>query len=197
MSGFMHGQIQFPSWLGKNSRRSKIDRILQELQLHTRLTTGASKSAINQDYGQFLRDHITGPLRRDGVEGVDRAVTTMEKYSLLREDLDGLLEVTQWPDRQDPMKGVDSKTKSAFTRKYNKECAPLPYSIAQTVKKKAKESVEGFGDEDEEEIQDDSEDESVEADAMIKAKKPKAKKEEPKDSKGKGKGTKGTKKGKA
>ena len=29
MSGFLHGQIQFPAWLGKNSRRNKMDRILQ------------------------------------------------------------------------------------------------------------------------------------------------------------------------
>ncbi len=37
MSGFMKGQIQFPSWFGKYSRTNKINRILQELQSHTRL----------------------------------------------------------------------------------------------------------------------------------------------------------------
>ena len=32
MAGFVSGQIQFPSWLGKNSKRSKMDRITQELK---------------------------------------------------------------------------------------------------------------------------------------------------------------------
>ena len=41
------------------------------------------------------------------------------KY-ISREDLDGLIEVTQWPDRPDILKHVESKTKAAFTRKYNK-----------------------------------------------------------------------------
>jgi hypothetical protein len=41
--GFLTGQIQFCSLLGKNSKKYKVDRILQELLMHTRLR---------------LRDHI-------------------------------------------------------------------------------------------------------------------------------------------
>jgi len=196
MEGYLHGQIQFPAWLGKNSRRSKMDRILQELQMHTRLTAGASKTAFNLDYCQALRDHISMPLRREGSDGVETAVQRMEKYALLREDLDGLMEVAQWPNKPDPLKDVDSKTKAAFTRKYNKESAPLPYSVVQNVKKKAKEaSANEFGEEEDEyDEEDEGEDESVEHDAMIKMKKPKAgKKVEEKEEKGKGKGTKGKK----
>lgn len=37
MAGTMHGQIQFPSWLGKFSKQNKNDRILQEIQSHMRL----------------------------------------------------------------------------------------------------------------------------------------------------------------
>ena len=37
---------------------------------------------------------------------------------------------------------MDSKTKAAFTRKYNKEAVLLPYSVTQAVKKKAKEAVD-------------------------------------------------------
>jgi replication factor C subunit 1 len=37
MSGYMQGQIQFPSWFGKYSKQKKLDRITQELQVHTRL----------------------------------------------------------------------------------------------------------------------------------------------------------------
>jgi replication factor C subunit 1 len=51
----------------------------------------------------------------------------MSDYALLREDLDNLLEMSQWPDRPDPMKSVESKVKAAFTRTYNKEVI-LPYA---------------------------------------------------------------------
>jgi len=185
MEGTMHGQIQFPSWLGKNSRRSKMDRILQELQLHTRMKAGVSKTAFNLDYAQPLRDFITMPLRTSGAEGVDDAVQHMETYALLREDLDGLLEVTQWPNKPDPMKNVDSKTKAAFTRKYNKDGALLPYSVTQNVKKKAKEASDTLpGEDDEEAGEEEAEDESIEADANIKVKKHKTEKPA---AKGKGK----------
>ena len=117
MAGFLTGQIQFPSWLGKNSRRSKIDRILSEVQGHTRLSAGVSKGAINLDYGQRLRDHLIAPLVKEGAEGVEQAVAHMNQYNLLREDLEGLLEVTQWPHRPEPFSSVDSKTKAAFTRR--------------------------------------------------------------------------------
>lgn len=36
MEGHMGGQINFPSWLGKNSRRNKLHRLLNEVQSHAR-----------------------------------------------------------------------------------------------------------------------------------------------------------------
>jgi replication factor C subunit 1 len=51
----------------------------------------------------------------------------MSNYSLLREDLDNLLEVCQWPNCSDPMKNIESKVKAAFTRSYNKDVI-LPYA---------------------------------------------------------------------
>ena len=133
--GFRTGQIQFPRWLGKNSKKSKVDRILQELQIHTRLSVGVSKGSLALDYGQVLRDHIIAPLVKQGADGVNQAVSSMGEYSLLKEDLTGLIEVTQWPDKPDPLRVVASKTKAAFTRKYNKEGRALPYSVTATVSK--------------------------------------------------------------
>lgn len=46
LEGHVGGQIQFPSWLGKNSKQKKIDRLLQELQLHMRLKISASKQVL-------------------------------------------------------------------------------------------------------------------------------------------------------
>merc|ERR1719147_630781 len=199
MSGFLTGQVQFPNWLGKNSKKNKIDRILQELQVHTRLSAGVSKGSLALDYGQVLRNHIISPLVKEGANGVDMAVSNMGDYSLLREDLDGLLEVTQWPDKPDPLRAVDSKTKASFTRKYNKDGAALPYSIATTVSKR---KGGGAGSEDmlpgdEEEIEEDEDGDDITKDASIKMKKGKSTgKDESGGSKGKAKGAGAKGKGK-
>ena len=190
-AGYLAGQIQFPAWLGKNSRRGKMDRILAELQTHTRLSAGASKESLAQEYGQLLRNHIVGPLVRAGQDGVDEAVERMGDYALLREDLDGLLEVTQWPHTADPMKNVESKTKAAFTRKYNKEGVALPYSIAQTVSKKK--GGGGGGEEllpgEEEELEDEEDNgDDLEKDGMIKKKTKPATTSKKEETTGKGKG---------
>ena len=163
--------------------------------MHTRLSAGVSKGSLALDYGQVLRNHVISPLVKQGADGVDQAVSNMGEYSLLREDLDGLMEVTQWPDKPDPLRNVDSKTKAAFTRKYNKEGVALPYSIATTVSKKKG----GGGGEDlmpgeEEDIEEEEDNDNIEKDASIKMKKTKASgKDDSSGSKGKGKGGAGTK----
>ena len=176
MAGFLTSQVQFPQWLGKNSRRSKLDRILSELQGHTRLTAGVSKGAVTLDYGQRLREHIVSPMSKAGADGVEQSVVNINDYNLLREDLDGLMEVTQWPGRPDPWQALDSKIKAAFTRRYNKEGAALPFAVQSTVTKKAKSAsnnaeADTWGeDEDGAEEEDDGDGDDIEADAMIKAK---------------------------
>ncbi|KZC12208.1 Replication factor C subunit 1, partial [Dufourea novaeangliae] len=136
MSGHIAGQINFPAWLGRNSKAGKFDRLIQEITVHTRLTTGASKEAINLDYIKPLRDAIVRPLAVNGIEGVDAAVDVMNQYHFLREDLDSLVEVSLWPGDRDPMQVIDSKVKAAFTRTYNKTSAAVPYIVSGTSKKK-------------------------------------------------------------
>ena len=93
----------------------------------------------------------------------------MGQYSLLREDLDGLIELTQWPDKPDPWKTLNSKIKAAFTRKYNKNVTALPYSMATIVSNKRKrvggmeETMSG-----EEDDLDEEDGENVENDVSIK-----------------------------
>lgn len=36
MSGELKGTVNFPSWLGKNSKKTKFNRLFNEIQLHTR-----------------------------------------------------------------------------------------------------------------------------------------------------------------
>ena len=133
-------------------------------------------------------------MNSSGQDGIQESVKAMEFYSLLREDLDNLLETTSWPDKPDPMRTIESKVKAAFTRSYNKDVI-LPYAKVGNVAKKAKEAVPtGLGEE--EDFEEDEVDDSIEVDGMIKVKKPTAKKttnqkaEKKVESKGKGRGKK-------
>lgn len=64
---------------------------------------------VGRDYSGPVRDCVTLPLVKHGMEGVKEAVEAMTSYDLLREDLDALLEVAQWPGVKDPMINVESK----------------------------------------------------------------------------------------
>ncbi len=203
MEGGMAGQIQFPQWLGKFSKQNKCDRNLQELEAHMRLSSNLSKTSLNMDFAQILRDAITRPMADRGNDGVSEAIKIMENYALTREDLDNLQEITAWPSSKDPFKSVESKVKAAFTRAYNKDVV-LPYAKASNNPFK---KVKGGGDNDmlgednDDEEEEEVDNDSIEADANIKAKKPSAKSKSTKDSsssgaaskKGKGRG-KNTKK---
>lgn len=176
MSGHLSGQIEFPKWLGNNSKRGKFDRLSQEIQLHTRLKCSGSKTDIIQDYCYALRNSVTRPLISRGADGVADAVAAMNEYDLLREDLESILEVAQWPGHKDPMAGVESKVKAAFTRLYNKESHMSPYAAVAAPKKKVGAAkADEYGEDDEIE-EDEEEDDSIGNDAMIKVKKPNEKK---------------------
>ncbi|XP_063243328.1 replication factor C subunit 1 [Bacillus rossius redtenbacheri] len=186
MEGHLTGQIAFPAWLGKNSRAQKFSRLQQELQCHMRLRVTGDKQAVGRDYVQSLRQAVAGPLAERGVEGVDDAVRVLQAYSLTREDLDSILELAAWPGAPDPMAGVDSKVKAAFTRKYNKDVAMLPYAVDSVKKVAAKAAMLGEGEEidPEEETEESQENDDVATDSMIKAKKrPAGKQKEAKDEK--------------
>ncbi|XP_026288608.1 replication factor C subunit 1 [Frankliniella occidentalis] len=181
MEGHFTGQIQFPSWLGKNSRGLKMSRMLQELQVHMRLSISGGKQAVNLDYIQPILNAIIRPLIAEGSQGVPKTMQAMQDYFITRDDLDSLLEVCKWPNQADPMAGVDSKVKAALTRAYNKAGGlMIPYALDVPVKKKKASAAveEGYGGEEEEEegeSDDDKSDDDDAADGMIKAKKPEKK----------------------
>ncbi|XP_060647666.1 LOW QUALITY PROTEIN: replication factor C subunit 1 [Drosophila nasuta] len=182
MCGHFTGQINFPGWLGKNSKTTKRSRLAQELHDHTRVCTSGSKLSVRLDYAPFLLANIVRPLTKDGQEGVAAALDVMKDYHLLREDLDSLLELTAWPGKKSPMDAVDGRVKAALTRAYNKEVMAYSYSAQANVKRKRAEAAgdeeSGLlgGEEDEEGGQavasdDDDDKDDLELDGLIKAKK--------------------------
>ncbi|XP_038209178.1 replication factor C subunit 1 [Zerene cesonia] len=189
MCGHVSGQIQFPGWLGKNSRANKMARLAQGIHAHTRLSTSGSKSSIFLDYAPHIRDAILNPLIADKMDGVQQSLQVLEEYHLLREDLDSLTELSVWPGQRNPMVLVDSKVKAAMTRTYNKQASALPYAPGAIKRVKQAEDADSL-DVEEEEQEDDSDPEN---DALIKKKKTKEV-EKPSTSKEKGQSNKGKKK---
>uniref|UniRef100_A0A8D8WJC6 Activator 1 large subunit n=1 Tax=Cacopsylla melanoneura TaxID=428564 RepID=A0A8D8WJC6_9HEMI len=173
LAGHVSGRIQFPMWFGKNSRGNKIDRLVQEIQVHTRLRTSSSKESINLDYMRYLRDAILEPLIKSGSDGVQESLAKLQHYCLTREDMDSICEVSAWPNATDPMTKIESKVKAAFTRAYNKTAIVTPYALVAPVKKGNGGKTEGEEgmEEEEEEEDNEQEDDNMDADAMIVAKK--------------------------
>uniref|UniRef100_A0A182RVQ9 Replication factor C subunit 1 n=1 Tax=Anopheles funestus TaxID=62324 RepID=A0A182RVQ9_ANOFN len=148
MEGNFTGQINFPGWLGKNSKSTKRKRLAQEIHDHTRVATSGSRLAIRLDYAPHLLRSIVQPLQMRGTEGVHDSLEVIKDYRLLREDIDSLVELSTWPKRKSLLDAVDGKVKAALTRAYNKVIAPYSYSAMATVKKKAhtaeQEEMEGL-----------------------------------------------------
>ncbi|XP_050464112.1 replication factor C subunit 1 isoform X1 [Cataglyphis hispanica] len=168
MSGSLDTLVRFPSWFGRNSKTTRFNRLMQELTMHTRLATGASKDALNMDYLVHIRNAIIKPLIDNGVDGIEAAINIMGKYYLTREDLDSIIEISLWPGIRDSTSNLDSKVKAAFTRAYQKNPPMLPYTINSNVtSKKRSMQDENFIEEE----NDEEEDDSIESDKMIKAKK--------------------------
>lgn len=181
MKGTFKSTPNFPSWLGKNSKAQKRKRMAQEIHDHTRIVTSGSRSSVRLDYAQFLVQAIIRPLKEKGADGVKEALDVIKTYRLLREDIESLLELTSWGAAKSPWDSIDSKTKAALTRAYNKEVQAYSYSAQAGVKKK-KGSVDSeiYGEEEDEGVQEsenDDDDDDLEKNSMIKVKKVTAKQE--------------------
>ncbi|XP_076348175.1 germ line transcription factor 1 [Tachypleus tridentatus] len=198
MKGYLTQMINFPSWLGKNSSRNKMDRLLQELQTHMRMRVSANKTGLNLEYLAALRDSLSRPLIEKEMEGVRDVLDVLEFYCLLKEDVDSIMELSTWPGQKDPMSKVNPKVKAAFTRTYNKEGIKTPYAVTKTKKSKrgaVKMDSDLLAEENDDETMNnegESEDnEDITSDAMVKVKKHNKQdtmEDKPSSSKGKGRG---------
>ncbi|CAG5026942.1 unnamed protein product [Parnassius apollo] len=179
MAGHVAGQIQFPGWLGKNSRASKMQRLGQEIHAHTRLSTSGSKSSIFLDYCTHLRDAVVTPMLKDKADGILQSLDVLESYHLLREDLDSLIELSLWPGQRNPMILIESKVKAAMTRAYNKRASALPYAPGDVRRARARyddaldNALDDALDGDDVATDEQPDDSDPEADALIKKKKTK------------------------
>uniref|UniRef100_A0A8B9VJ68 Replication factor C subunit 1 n=1 Tax=Anas zonorhyncha TaxID=75864 RepID=A0A8B9VJ68_9AVES len=181
MRGYMSQFPVFPSWLGKFSSTGKHERIVQELAMHMSLRTQMCKRTVNMEYLSYLRDALVQPLKDFGADGVQQAITFMDSYCLMKEDVENIMEISMWGGKPSPFSKLDSKVKAAFTRAYNKEAHLTPYSL-NSVKTSKRQSASMATSELSEDLNvdetqsDEDEQDSVESDAMIKQKKAKSSK---------------------
>lgn len=71
--------------------------------------TSANKLSLNLDYLPFLRKFLTAPLVLKENDGIAEVIDLMDKYDIIKEDFDNILEVTKWPNSNDPMSLLSSK----------------------------------------------------------------------------------------
>ena len=65
LNGTLCPQINFPSWLGKNSTHQKRVRLLAQLNEHVGLRMSGPRHAIALDYLPLLQHQLLSPLRGD------------------------------------------------------------------------------------------------------------------------------------
>lgn len=75
--------------------------------MHYRIS--GSKESVNLDYAPHLKNRILSPLVERGTEGVKEALDMLHEYDLLKEDLDSLQEICQWPNSVNTMANLETK----------------------------------------------------------------------------------------
>ncbi|CAD6939209.1 unnamed protein product [Tilletia controversa] len=133
---FMYGQLSthfpsFPSWLGQNSKGTRLRRNVIDLQARMRLATlgGCStKQELRQDYQPVLWQRLSKPMVDNQSDGIDEVIEMMDNYYLGIEDRDAVLELgVGHHDSEAILKQIPSATKAAFTRKYNACSHPMAF----------------------------------------------------------------------
>ncbi len=161
-----------------------------------RLRASGNWHEIRQQYLPLLWYRLVKELQIKGKDGVNNVIELMDSYYLTKDDWDAILELGVGPMEMEQTK-IESQTKSAFTREYNKASHPLPYMKASQViapKKKSKErpdiedalegSDSGADTGDDQAVLDEDEPLDLKKDRYVKAPK---KKQKPAKGKGKAK----------
>lgn len=126
VNGRITSRINFSSWLGNNSKSMKNQRLLQEVQYHTRLRTSTSKSELRLDYVPAMREAFTRPLIEEGEEGIAPVIEYMDHYYLSKDDWDSILGFgVGAAEEKALLSKINTKVKSAMTRKYNSTLHPV------------------------------------------------------------------------
>lgn len=172
----------FTLWLGQNSKALKYQRLLQELQYHTRLRTSTSKDELRLDYVPAFEERLAKLMLQRNEEGISEVMEVMDYYYMTKEDYDNIFDFGVGNNAGKLLLRMPPKVKSAFTRKYNAAQHPVAiYKTGDSTRGQPRKQQVDYEDVIEDDtVKDEEEPESTESDTidvkkdkLIKAVKPK------------------------
>ncbi|KAM3124223.1 hypothetical protein CJJ07_003891 [Candidozyma auris] len=172
----------FTLWLGQNSKALKYQRLLQELQYHTRLRTSTSKDELRLDYVPAFEERLAKLMLQRNEEGISEVMEVMDYYYMTKEDYDNIFDFGVGNNAGKLLSRMPPKVKSAFTRKYNAAQHPVAiYKTGDSTRGQPRKQQVDYEDVIEDDtVKDEEEPESTESDTidvkkdkLIKAVKPK------------------------
>jgi len=123
--------MSFPSWLGQNSKQTKLKRQLGDIQIRMRLKVTGDKGEIRERYIPALYPLLIQPLIDHGSDAVPDVIATMDEYYLSKEEWDYLVELGVGSRNEDAvLKKIPGPTKANFTKKYNSTDHPVAFHKA-------------------------------------------------------------------
>ncbi|KAH8822603.1 replication factor RFC1 C terminal domain-containing protein [Flagelloscypha sp. PMI_526] len=118
----------FPQFLGQNSKQSKLQRALADVQVRMRLKASGDKEEVRQYYLPRLHERLVQPLQDEGKEGIPAVIDTMDEYYLSKDDWDTIIELGVGDmNEKAVLAGIQPATKTAFTKQYNAAEHPIAY----------------------------------------------------------------------
>jgi replication factor C subunit 1 len=115
------GPWKFPSFLGNLSHTNKNIRITANLNKSSLNTITGTNVDVVLDYIPIWKNVIINSLVKDQNKAIDQVITFMDTYSLTRDDIDLLQELTSFSLRKKEIQPkIETKVKTAFTKKFNK-----------------------------------------------------------------------------
>jgi replication factor C subunit 1 len=136
----------FPQWLGKNSKRLKHRRYIDDLSSKM----FCSNDNFRLDYSDALQNILLTPLKADKPD-IKSVIKTMDQLRFTRDDLVDSLQEFMLEKVE-----VPTKVKTAFTREYNK--AHPDKKAAKVLKKLSQNDMEEEEEEEDEEVKELEED---------------------------------------
>jgi replication factor C subunit 1 len=136
----------FPAWLGKNSKRLKHRRYIDDLSSKV----FCSNDSFRLDYAEPLQNIILSPLKADKPD-IKTTIKTMDEMRFTRDDI-----MDNLPEIMFDKFELATKTKTAFTREYNKVHSDK--KATKAIKKLSQNDMDIDEEEEDEEVQELEED---------------------------------------
>lgn len=140
------------SVLGRNSSKGKKQRLLNELSHHMNYKVSGGTQEVRQSYLPFFRQRFLHMLKFSADDNRNaEAIQLMDSYGLDRDDVFENLDEFKMDSKAPKISDIDSKSKAAFTREYNKmahKSQALVDEQGAPSKKKKKASIEDNEDPD-------------------------------------------------